>query len=99
LFPSLSAGSLPRFIATCPDEPGLTVCNLLAPERVIVIGAMAEAGELVLGPMRTALRRHIAPDNPPELVLGTLGSRNTALGAIAMALTDSGLVPPAERPV
>ena len=28
------------------------ICNLLAPRRVIVIGAMAEAGDLILGPIR-----------------------------------------------
>src|SRR5580704_9277312 len=55
------------------------VCNLLAPRRVIVTGPMAQAGELVLDPIRTAVRRHIAPNPVPEIVIGALGSRNTAL--------------------
>jgi hypothetical protein len=50
---------------------------------------MAEAGELVLGPIRTALQRNIAPNEPPDLVLGTLGTRHTALGAIALALDET----------
>lgn len=73
------------------------VCNLLAPRRVIVIGPMAQAGELVLEPIRTAIRRHIAPNAVPEIVLGSLGTRNTALGAIALALDETDWLP-AKRP-
>ena len=69
------------------------VCNLLAPARVVVVGAMAEAGELVLGPIRIALQRNIAPNEPPELVLGSLGTRHTALGAIALALDETDWLP------
>jgi predicted NBD/HSP70 family sugar kinase len=74
------------------------VCNLLAPARVVVIGAMAEAGELVLGPVRTALQRNIAPNKRPDLVLGTLGTRHTALGAIALALDETDWLPAVTRP-
>jgi predicted NBD/HSP70 family sugar kinase len=70
-------------------------CNLLAPGRVVVVGAMAEAGELVLGPIRTAIERNIAPNEPPGLVLGTLGNRHTALGAVALALDESEWLPAA----
>ncbi|HXT87893.1 MAG TPA: ROK family transcriptional regulator [Trebonia sp.] len=70
-----------------------TVCNLLAPQRVIIVGPMAQAGELVLEPIRTAVKRRIAPNAVPEIVLGSLGSRNTALGAIALALDETGWLP------
>ena len=70
-----------------------TACNLLAPQRVIVLGPMAEAGEVVLSPIRTALARHIAPNEPPEVVLGELGARHTALGAIALALGETDWLP------
>ena len=70
-----------------------TVCNLLAPRRVIVTGPMAQAGDLVLDPIRTAIRRHIAPNAIPEIVLGSLGKRNTALGAIALALDETTWLP------
>jgi predicted NBD/HSP70 family sugar kinase len=73
------------------------VCNLLAPRRVIVIGPMAQAGELVLEPIRTAIRRHIAPNAVPEIVLGSLGNRNTPPGAIALALDETDWLP-ARRP-
>jgi predicted NBD/HSP70 family sugar kinase len=69
------------------------VCNLLAPSRVIVTGPMARAGELVLDPIRSAIRRHIAPNAVPQVVLGSLGNRNTALGAIALALDETGWLP------
>jgi predicted NBD/HSP70 family sugar kinase len=73
------------------------VCNLLAPRRVIVIGPMAQVGEPVLEPIRTAITRHIAPNTVPEIVLGSLGARNTALGAIALALDETDWLP-ARRP-
>jgi predicted NBD/HSP70 family sugar kinase len=69
------------------------VCNLLAPQRVIVVGPMARAGELVLEPIRAAVRRRIAPSAVPEVVLGTLGNRNTTLGAVALALDESDWLP------
>jgi predicted NBD/HSP70 family sugar kinase len=69
------------------------ICNLLAPQRVIIVGAMAEAGELVLGPIRAAIQRNIAPNDPPDLVLGALGTQHTALGAIALALDESDWLP------
>jgi predicted NBD/HSP70 family sugar kinase len=94
----------PGTVRVVSDAAGLVgqqlavVCNLLAPARVVIVGAMAEAGELVLGPIRTALQRNIAPSEPPELVLGTLGTRHTALGAIALALDESDWLPAAARP-
>jgi predicted NBD/HSP70 family sugar kinase len=69
------------------------VCNLLAPRRVIVIGPMAQAGELILDPIRTAIKRHVAPNQVPQVLLGSLGDRNTALGAIALALDESDWLP------
>jgi len=99
----LSEGD-PGAIRVVSDAAGLVgqqlaaVCNLLAPQRVVVVGAMAQAGELILGPIRTALHRNIGPNDPPELVLGTLGTRHTALGAIALALDESDWLPPAARP-
>ena len=94
----------PGTLRVVSDAAGLVgrqlavVCNLLAPARVVVVGAMAEAGELVLGPIRTALQRNIAPNEPPDLVLGTLGTRHTALGAIALALGETDWLPTAARP-
>lgn len=63
-------------------------CNLLAPQRVVLVGAMTAAGEQVVGPVRAALKRHVAPSAPPEVVLGALDTRHTALGAVALALEE-----------
>jgi predicted NBD/HSP70 family sugar kinase len=68
-------------------------CNLLAPRRIIVIGPMAQAGSLILDPIRTAIRRHIALSEAPEVVLGSLGNRHTALGAVALALDETDWLP------
>jgi predicted NBD/HSP70 family sugar kinase len=68
-------------------------CNLLAPQRIIVTGPMAQAGALVLDPIRTAIRRHIAFSEAPEVVLGSLGNRQTALGAVALALDETDWLP------
>jgi predicted NBD/HSP70 family sugar kinase len=100
---ALLAGRDPGAVRVVSDAAGLVgrqlaiACNLLAPRRVVVVGAMAEAGETVLGPLRAALRRDIAPNEPPELALGALGPRHTVLGAIALALNESDWLP-AVRP-
>jgi predicted NBD/HSP70 family sugar kinase len=74
-------------------------CNLLASRRVVVVGAMSQAGELVLGPIRTAMQRNMAPNELPDLVTGTLGTRQTALGAIALALGESDWLPALSRAI
>jgi predicted NBD/HSP70 family sugar kinase len=95
----LLAGQDPGAVRVVSDAADLvgravaTACNLLAPQRVIVLGPMARAGEIVLGPIRAALARHIAPNEPPEVVLGALGDRHTALGAIALALGETDWLP------
>jgi predicted NBD/HSP70 family sugar kinase len=89
----------PGAVRVVTDAAGLVgtylaaTCNLLAPQRIIVIGALAEAGDLILDPIRTAIRRHVAPNEAPEVVLGSLGTRHTALGAIALALDETDWLP------
>ena len=66
---------------------GTTVANLtifLAPERVVIGGGVAEAGELLLGPLRETVRRragNVAPLDRIEIVRATLGSHAGAIGA------------------
>jgi predicted NBD/HSP70 family sugar kinase len=74
------------------------LCNLIDPERVIVGGELARAGELLLGPMRHAVERSIIvnPDLMPDIVQGQLGMRAATLGAVAYAvdcvsITSSGV--------
>ncbi|GFH73886.1 transcriptional regulator [Streptomyces diastaticus subsp. diastaticus] len=62
-----------------------SLCNLLNPSRVVVGGDLAEAGELVLGPIRTSVGRYAIPSaaRQLELVPGSLGGRAEVLGALA----------------
>lgn len=68
---------------------------LLAPETIIVVGALARAGEAVLGPIREALEAGAIPGTQtvPSVRLGQLGDRPTVLGALAMALHRCGWRP------
>jgi predicted NBD/HSP70 family sugar kinase/DNA-binding transcriptional ArsR family regulator len=67
------------------------VCNVICPERVVVGGALATAGDLLLEPMRASLRRvAVGPVNRRTNVLaGVLGQRTQVLGAVALVLRDS----------
>lgn len=69
-----------------------SLCNLLNPSRVVLGGDLAEAGELVLGPIRTSVGRYAIPSaaRQLELVPGALGGRAEVLGALALALRGMG---------
>jgi predicted NBD/HSP70 family sugar kinase len=68
------------------------LCNLLNPERVIIGGELAIAGELLLQPMRDIVSRYGIPSavRTLEIVTGTLGSDAHVLGAVAVALGKLG---------
>jgi predicted NBD/HSP70 family sugar kinase len=70
-----------------------TLCNLINPERIVVGGELADAGEMLLEPARVALGRGAIASAAAaaELVSGVLGERAEVLGAVALALRDSGL--------
>jgi glucokinase len=65
---------------------------LLWPERVIVGGGVAEAGELLLGPLRDALRERAAvvPADTYDLVRAALGPFAGAAGAALWAAEAQG---------
>jgi predicted NBD/HSP70 family sugar kinase/DNA-binding transcriptional ArsR family regulator len=64
---------------------------LIAPDRVIVVGAMARAGNAVVTPLSDAIQRQALPGVPaPDVIRGSLGDRHTALGATALVLRHSG---------
>jgi predicted NBD/HSP70 family sugar kinase len=66
------------------------VCNLLAPERVVLGGELAGAGELVLEPIAAMVRRSgIGAVRETPVVAGVLGERAEVLGAIALVLRES----------
>lgn len=68
------------------------LCNLLNPSRVVLGGDLAEAGELVLGPIRDSVARYAIPSAARQLrvVPGALGGRAEVLGALALVLSEMG---------
>jgi len=82
-----------RVIADAGRALGIAVagaCNLLAPQRVVVGGELAHAGELLLEPLRAAVRRSaIASARETEILPARLGDRAEVLGAVALVLRES----------
>lgn len=67
-----------------------SLCNLLNPSRIVIGGDLAEAGELLLGPVRESVGRYAIPSAARQLSVlpGALGGRAEVLGALALALTE-----------
>ena len=65
--------------------------NLFSPEMVVVGGDLGEAGDLLLEPLREAVRRNALPAAAQDLkvVAGELGERANLLGALALVLMQS----------
>jgi predicted NBD/HSP70 family sugar kinase len=72
------------------------LCNVLDPERVVIGGELARAGELLLGPMRHAMEAALLldPDGTPDLVQSQLDQQATVLGGIAVAIDAAPLPEP-----
>ncbi|MFD5893017.1 MULTISPECIES: ROK family transcriptional regulator [unclassified Streptomyces] len=68
------------------------LCNLLNPSRVVLGGDLAEAGELVLAPIRESVSRYAIPSAARQLSVlpGALGGRAEVLGALALVLSEMG---------
>ncbi|MEU4209271.1 ROK family transcriptional regulator [Streptomyces sp. NPDC026206] len=68
------------------------LCNLLNPSRVVLGGDLADAGELVLAPIRESVSRYAIPSaaRQLEVVPGGLGGRAEVLGALALVLSEMG---------
>jgi predicted NBD/HSP70 family sugar kinase len=64
--------------------------NLLNPQLVVIGGDLAHAGELLLHPIRTAIRRAVLPATAAQVtvVCGQLGEHAEVLGAATLALAD-----------
>ncbi len=71
------------------------VCNLMNPSRVVVGGSIGQAGDLLLGEMREAVRRRavLSAAQDVEIVAGVLGERAEVLGAVALVLGDAEVAP------
>ena len=65
---------------------GLTTVTMLLDPAVFVIGGgLAEAGEVLLDPLRAALSRRLAWRPPPPILRSTLGAGGALLGAAILA--------------
>jgi predicted NBD/HSP70 family sugar kinase len=67
------------------------LCNYLNPDLVVVGGDLSVAGDVLLEPMREAVRRFAIPAavEDVDIVAGTLGGRAELLGALALAGHES----------
>jgi len=62
-----------------------SACSLLAPQRIVLGGALAgELGEVLLAPLRTALGEFCAPPLP-QVIAAQLGDDAAVLGAVVLA--------------
>ncbi len=71
------------------------LCNQVNPERIVVGGYLAAAGEVLLDPMRQAVERYALPAafEHLEIVAGILGSRAELLGSLVLVLGQSDRAP------
>lgn len=80
-----------RVIADAGRHIGIaaaSLCNLFDPQLIVVGGELAQAGEILIAPMRHALERAAlsGPGGLPEIVESEFGEWSETRGAIAMAL-------------
>jgi predicted NBD/HSP70 family sugar kinase len=85
-----------RVIADAGRHIGIaaaSLCNLFDPELLVIGGELAQAGEILLAPLRHALDRSAlaGPAGVPEVVQGELGDRAEILGCLALAIENVGL--------
>jgi predicted NBD/HSP70 family sugar kinase len=68
------------------------LCNLINPERIVVGGSMAVAGDVLLDPLREAVELRAIPSAAEDvrIVPGELGERAELLGAVALVLHQAG---------
>lgn len=62
------------------------LCNVLNPRRIVVGGELAEAGELLLQPLRETMTRQTLPTAAAHIGVASaeLGARASALGSVAL---------------
>lgn len=76
-----------------------TATTLFAPEVVVLGGGLAQAGALLLDPLRTSLDRRLTFQRRPELVVAELGDLAGCLGAGLAAWQAGGSAPSPQRPL
>lgn len=84
-------GSSRRVLADAGRHIGIaaaSLCNLFDPQLIVVGGDLAQAGEILIAPMRHALERAAlsGPGGLPQIVEAEFGEWSETRGAIAVAL-------------
>lgn len=85
-----------KVVAEAGAMIGMVVAGLgvaVNPQLVVVGGELAETGELLLRPLREAVRRNVLLNQiaPLEVVAASLGSRAEVIGALVLALQSTAL--------
>ncbi len=85
-----------RVIADAGRHIGIaaaSLCNLFDPERLVIGGELAQAGETLLAPLRHALERSALAGSGgfPDVLQGELGERAELVGCLALAIENVGL--------
>ena len=80
-----------RLLADAGAQIGAVVASLgmvMNPQIVVVGGELADSGEILLGPMRTAITRRMVVNRiaPVDVVPAVLGPRAEVMGALLLAL-------------
>ena len=65
-----------------------SLTNLFDPDLLVIGGELAEAGELLLSPLRHALEHSALGTTMPTVVVGALGDRASVLGCLAVAIDN-----------
>lgn len=87
-------------------DAGLTIGTVVAglgmainPQCVVVGGELAETGELLLGPLRDAIRRRVLLNQiaPLEVVPADFGPRTEVMGAIVLVLDSTDVIGPPDQ--
>jgi glucokinase len=74
-----------------------TLVDLLNPELVVVGGGVADAGEVLLRPLRASLADHGLPDSLAPVVASDLGALAELRGAIRLAMDAASTTMVVER--
>lgn len=85
-----------QVVADAGAQIGAVVAGLamaVNPQCIVVGGELAETGEVLLGPLREAVRRRVLLNQiaPLEVVPASLGQRAEVIGAVLLAIENSGL--------
>ena len=83
--------SCQRVIADAGRHIGIaaaSLCNLIDPDRIVIGGELAEAGEILLAPLRHALERSTLSTrgSVPDVVQSELGDKAEVMGAVLAAI-------------